>query len=46
VIRRQGVSQTDRLVQRFFVIGGLEFSAHAHSLPVYGHTLSASPTGC
>ena len=46
VIRPQGVPQTNRLVQGFFVIGGLEFSAHAQSLPILGLSLSPSPTAC
>ena len=35
VLERQCISQTDRLIQCFFVIGGLEFSTHAQSLPVH-----------
>ena len=46
VIWRQGVPQTNRLIQRFFVIRRSKFSAHAQSLPVYAYTLSASPTAC
>jgi hypothetical protein len=46
VLWRQRFSQTDGLVQRLFVIGGFEFSAHARSLPFKCYGLSASPTGC
>lgn len=46
VLGRQRFGQADGLVQDFFVIRGLEFSAHARSLPFNCLGFSASPTAC